>query len=93
MPRGTEDQRVDPRVRFGRRVRELREAAGISQLDVAARAGVTGGYVSGIEHGQRNPTLDVVFAIASALRVPPAWLFDFDGTITHSKSVPPPDGG
>lgn len=84
---------MDPRVRFGRRVRELREAAGISQLDVAARAGVTGGYVSGIEHGQRNPTLDVVFAIASALRVPPAWLFDFDGTITHSKSVPPPDGG
>jgi transcriptional regulator with XRE-family HTH domain len=70
-------------------VRELREAAGISQLDVAARAGVTGGYVSGIEHGQRNPTLDVVLAIADALHVPPAWLFDFDATLTHSKSLPP----
>ncbi|HEV2891266.1 MAG TPA: helix-turn-helix transcriptional regulator [Frankiaceae bacterium] len=64
-----------PHVRFGRRVRELREAAGIEQQELAQRVGMSGGYLSGIERGARNPTLDVVFAIAHALRVQPAALF------------------
>lgn len=36
---------------------------------------MSGGYLSGIERGIRNPTLDVVFALAHALRVQPAALF------------------
>jgi transcriptional regulator with XRE-family HTH domain len=64
-----------PHTQFGRRVREHREAAGIEQQELARRVGMSGGYLSGIEHGERNPTLDVVFALAHALRVPVAALF------------------
>jgi transcriptional regulator with XRE-family HTH domain len=65
-----------PRVAFGRRVRELRESAGIRQADLADRAGLSGPYLSGVENGHRNPTLDVIAALAYALRVPMASLFD-----------------
>lgn len=72
-----------PRVRFGRRLRELREAAELRQVDVATRAGVTTAYVSEIERGGRSPTLDVVYALAWALGVPVTRLFA-DDDYTHS---------
>ena len=72
-----------PRVRFGRRVRELREAAGIRQGDLAERAGVSGPYLSSIEYGRANPTLDVVVALARGLRVPVGRLFE-DEYFSHT---------
>jgi transcriptional regulator with XRE-family HTH domain len=60
---------------FGRRVRDLRQARGLSQEKLAELAGVHRTYVSSLERGQRNVGLDNILAIAAALDVPASLLF------------------
>jgi transcriptional regulator with XRE-family HTH domain len=62
--------RVDIRERLGRNIRLLREARGWSQEDYADRAGIHRTYVSGIERGRRNPTIDIVERLAAPFAVP-----------------------
>ncbi|MBT2232288.1 helix-turn-helix domain-containing protein [Nonomuraea sp. NEAU-A123] len=64
------------RVAFGNRIRELREAKGLSQEKLADLASIHRTYISSVERGQRNVGLDNVFAIARALEVSPARLFE-----------------
>nr|WP_314432957.1 helix-turn-helix transcriptional regulator [uncultured Brevundimonas sp.] len=52
-----------------RNVRSLRERAGLSQEELAHVARLHTTYLSGIENGRRNPTLDVIERMASALDV------------------------
>jgi transcriptional regulator with XRE-family HTH domain len=54
---------------FGKAVRNRRIAAGYSQEKLAESAGLHPTYVSMIERGVRNPTLDVSARIAKALKV------------------------
>jgi transcriptional regulator with XRE-family HTH domain len=63
---------------FGRRVRELRLARGLSQEELAFRAGVHRTYLGSIERGERNPALRNIAAIAEALDVSLSELFRFD---------------
>jgi len=51
----------------GENVRRLRIAAGLSQAELAARMGVDRSYVSGLEQGQRNPTIVTLWHTAKAL--------------------------
>lgn len=55
------------KVRFGRRLREVRLAQGISQEKLAVKAGIARNFVSMIETGQRNVTLETVEKLAHAL--------------------------
>jgi transcriptional regulator with XRE-family HTH domain len=64
MPRRTEITR-----RFGGRVRELRQRAGLSQEAFAAKCDLDRTYISGIERGQRNVALRNIEAIATALNL------------------------
>ncbi|WP_407358043.1 helix-turn-helix domain-containing protein [Microbacterium sp. LTA6] len=57
---------------FGARVREIRIGHGWSQEDFAHRASLDRTYVSGIERGRRNPTLDIIHRLAQALDVHPS---------------------
>ena len=52
---------------FGPAIRRHRELLRISQEELAVRAGIDRTYISGVERGVRNPTLDVMQRIASAL--------------------------
>jgi transcriptional regulator with XRE-family HTH domain len=61
---------------FGRRVRELRQARGYSQEELAERSGLHRTYISSLERGQRNVGLDNVHVLAEALGVPAAGLFE-----------------
>jgi transcriptional regulator with XRE-family HTH domain len=65
-------------VRFGRRVRQLRLAAGLTQEDLAHTCGLFRTYMSRIETGQANPTLTMVDALATSLNVPIAAFFEPD---------------
>jgi transcriptional regulator with XRE-family HTH domain len=65
----------DLRVVFGRRVRELRTKAKLTQEQLAEKADVHWTYLGGIERGERNPSLVNIGKIANALGVPPADLF------------------
>lgn len=62
--------------RFGRRVRQLRLAAGMTQEDLAHRCGLFRTYMSRIETGRANPTLTMIDALAGSLQVPVAQLFE-----------------
>ena len=54
-------------IAFGRRLREARERAGLSQADVAAHLGITQSYVSRVERGDQNITLSACEAFARAV--------------------------
>jgi transcriptional regulator with XRE-family HTH domain len=62
---------------FGKRVRQLRLEKGLSQEELAFRAGVHRTYLGGIERGERNPSLKNIAAIAQALDVALSDLFLF----------------
>ena len=64
-------------VSFGNRVRQLRLAAELTQEDLAHRCGLFRTYMSRIETGNANPTLTMIHALASSLRVP-VTLFEAD---------------
>jgi transcriptional regulator with XRE-family HTH domain len=53
--------------RFGERVRKLRIAKGYSQEAFALQCELDRTYVSGIERGVRNPTLQVLLILARGL--------------------------
>jgi transcriptional regulator with XRE-family HTH domain len=58
----------------GNNVRRFRQAAGITQEQLAFVAEIDLTYVGGIERGKRNPSVLVLARIASALSIEPATL-------------------
>ena len=58
---------------FGTTLRKLRIERGLSQEALASRLDmVSNGYISRLESGQKNPTLEMVFKLAEALGIK-AW--------------------
>jgi DNA-binding XRE family transcriptional regulator len=54
---------------IGKTVRELREAAGLNQTDLAKKAGLTQSHISRIENAEHHPTNFTLEKIAKALGV------------------------
>lgn len=66
---------MDPRVvAFGQAVRARRTGLGLTQEQLAERAGLHPNFVSLIERGKTHAALDVVFAVADALETAAATL-------------------
>lgn len=57
------------RKRFGTRIRELRLATGMTQEAFADHCGFARTYMSRIETGGANPSLDAIKTLADALKV------------------------
>jgi transcriptional regulator with XRE-family HTH domain len=70
---------------FGERVRELRLARGLSQEELAFKAGIHRTYLGGIESIERNPSLKNVNAVAEALGVTLSALFLFSAYSEKEK--------
>ena len=66
------DQRL---VEFGNAVRYIRKEKGLSQEELASRAGLHRTYIGMIERGEKNITLTNILKISSALKVLPSNLF------------------
>lgn len=62
--------------RFGKCVRELRLEQGMSQVEFGERCGFYQTYLSRIETGRANPTLNAIEVIANALGLSVFELFD-----------------
>ena len=62
------------RKRVGLNIEELRRIQGISQENLAHRAGINRGYMGKLENAKYAASLDKIEAIAEALRVDPAEL-------------------
>ncbi|RKE17616.1 helix-turn-helix domain-containing protein [Streptomyces sp. TLI_171] len=56
--------------RVGVRLRELRTARGLSLSELARRSGLGKATLSGLEAGVRNPTLETLYALTTALGLP-----------------------
>lgn len=67
---------MDVVLHLGKRVRHFRTIAGLSQEELAFRAGMKRSYLSDLERGTRNPTVQALGRIAAALGVPPARLLE-----------------
>lgn len=61
---------------FGFVLRELRNAKGISQEELATRLDLARAYISYLESGRRYPSIEMAIAIAQALEVRPGELLD-----------------
>ena len=57
---------------FANELKELRQKAGLTQEEVAARAQVSREYVSMLEAGKNTPTIDVFIRLCRAVSAKPA---------------------
>ncbi|HAM56349.1 MAG: hypothetical protein A2X51_14350 [Candidatus Rokubacteria bacterium GWC2_70_24] len=55
--------------RLAKRIKALREQRGLSQESLAAKAGVSRGYLARLETGRHDPTVGTVEKLAKALRI------------------------
>jgi len=56
-------------IKFGKKVREERDKLGLSQEELAARAGVHRTYIGMIERAEKNITLENIQKICKALNL------------------------
>lgn len=61
---------MDAKVAIGRFVRQLREQQGLTQDRLAGKVDLTYQYLSGLENGRENFSVDVIESIAIALKCP-----------------------
>lgn len=61
---------------MGFNLKRLRTSAGLSQEELADRAGLHRTYISSIERARRNVALENIFQIARALGTTPAELLN-----------------
>lgn len=59
---------------LGNNIRRLRSERELSQQELAAQAGINRAYLSTVENGKRNISIDNIIAIANALMVDPRQL-------------------
>jgi transcriptional regulator with XRE-family HTH domain len=52
---------------FGQRLRELRQKYGVTQQQLSVATGLTEGYISNMERGQKVPSLTTILRLAVAL--------------------------
>lgn len=57
-------------------LKALRIDSQLSQAELAERAGISQGYLSELERGEKQPTLPVLKSLASALGISVAALID-----------------
>lgn len=78
---------VEPlwREAVGRELRTARHAAGRTLADVAGRAGVSTQYLSEVERGRKEPSSEVLGAVAGALDLR---LVDLTLRVTRTLAVP-----
>jgi transcriptional regulator with XRE-family HTH domain len=70
---------VELKILLGNAIKTTRSALGISQEELAARAGLHRTYVSDVERGVRNPSLGSVEKLANALELSLPTLFEKAG--------------
>lgn len=64
----------DIRVRFGKRVKELRRKHGWTQVEFAEKLGLDRSYIADIERGNRNVSLLNIEVIANGFGLSPSQL-------------------
>jgi DNA-binding XRE family transcriptional regulator len=74
-----------PEKAFGIVLREIRKAAGLSQLDAYIKFGIDRTQLSAIERGVQSPTLRTIVRLSRAFRVTPSEMMR---KMEHSRFYP-----
>ena len=75
----------DLRRNFGTTIRAKRSELGLSQEDLAGRAGLHRTYISDVERGTRNLSLESIEKLAAALEVSVSGLFTRAGNDDEAR--------
>ena len=68
---------MDVKAEYGKKVREIRNSKKVSQEKLAELADLDRTYVSDIENGKRNVSIETIFKIAEALNTPVVEFINF----------------
>lgn len=69
---------MDIRKIVAKNLKHYRKAKGYSQEALALKVGIHRTYVSGVERGIRNPTIEILAKLAKPLSIP-VWNLLYDG--------------
>lgn len=72
----------------GLRLRQLREERGLSLSGLARQSGAGKATLSELEAGRRNPTLETLYALTTALGVPLSAVLTDEGGTPHAPAAP-----
>jgi len=67
---------IDLKALLGMTIKRQRTSLGISQQELAHRAGLHRTYISDLERGARNPSVESIEKLAAALQISVAKLFE-----------------
>ena len=63
---------------FGKRLKQARFAAGLTQLELGEKCGYNGDWIAQYEAGTRKPGLDNIILIIKALKINAGYLLGTD---------------
>ena len=78
---------IDLKTLLGMAIKAQRASLGISQEELAHRAGLHRTYVSDLERGARNPSIESIEKLAGALQVSVSNLFEGAGNGSSSRQM------
>ena len=78
--------RFDIKKRFGLAIKKRRGELGISQEELSFIVGLHRTYISDIERGYRNPSLENIYKLAKALQVSVSELFANYGVESETEN-------
>jgi transcriptional regulator with XRE-family HTH domain len=78
---------MDRKKLIGSRIKQLRRTRNYSQEKMAEIAGINPKYLSSIERGEENPTLDLFIRLAQALKVDLREFFEIENEGNNPKMV------
>lgn len=78
---------MDIKRAVGKRIKIVRQRSGLTQDQLAEQVGLSPKYISGIERGVENPTMDIFLRVAKILGVEPYDLFLFGESEESEKML------
>jgi len=78
---------MDIKRAVGKRIKIVRQRNGLTQDQLAEQLGLSTKYISGIERGVENPTMDILLRVAKMLGVEPYDLFLFGESEESEKAL------
>lgn len=78
---------MDIKRAVGRRIKTVRQGKELTQDQLAEQVGLSPKYISGIERGVENPTMDNLIRLAKVLGVEPYDLFLFGESEESEKAL------
>jgi len=76
MANGSQNNQEELAKAFGVVLRQARKERGLSQEDLGFESGYHRTYISLLERGLKNPSLQTLFSLSKVLKLPPSQLLE-----------------